>query len=48
MNIEVDEGNRNFADYDGGDRTIKIDSKLRRLIPDFDIIPFDKIGRVGK
>ena len=37
-----------FADYDSGDRTIKIDSKLRRLIPDFDIIPFDKIGRVGK
>lgn len=37
-----------FADYDSGDRTIKIDSKIRRLIPDFDIIPFDKIGRVGK
>ncbi len=37
-----------FVDYDSGDRTVRLDSNLRRLIPDFDIIPFDRIGRVDK
>ena len=33
-----------FYDFDGGDRTLRENSVARRLIPEFDIIPFDKIG----
>ncbi|MBR5453008.1 MAG: right-handed parallel beta-helix repeat-containing protein [Clostridia bacterium] len=33
-----------FYDFEGGDRTLRDDSVARRLLPDFDIIPFDSIG----
>ncbi|MBQ2826917.1 MAG: right-handed parallel beta-helix repeat-containing protein [Clostridia bacterium] len=33
-----------FYDYEGGDRTVREDSTAKRLIPEFDIIPFDRIG----
>lgn len=34
-----------FIDFENGDRTVKQDSRVRRLIPEFDIIHFDKMGR---
>ena len=36
-----------FADADAGDYKIKNIDEIRKAIPDFENIPFDKIGRHG-
>lgn len=44
--IGPDTGREQFVDFDNGDYTLKLTSEVYAQMPDFEPIPFDRIGRI--
>ena len=44
--IGPDTGKDQFVDFDNGDYTLKLTSEVYARMPDFEPIPFDRIGRI--